>query len=86
MKILQQILFAALIIIGFSLTASAQRPNEGKKERPPKEPVEIKPSENKRPKNNENNNNNNNNRGNENRPKKPQAYFLTSDNRIVVTS
>jgi hypothetical protein len=55
MKHLRQILFTAVVVIGFSLTASAQD-NREKKEKPPKENAEIKP-EDKKPKNNENNNN-----------------------------
>lgn len=83
MKFLQQILLAAIVVIGFSLTASAQRPEEKKK--PPKENAEIKPQENKKPpKNNENRNNEN--RNEENKGKKPQTYFLLSENRIVVSS
>jgi len=82
MKLLQQILFAAIFAVCLTLTVSAQRNQEEKKEKPPKERVEIKP-EQKPPRNNENNNNN---RGNENRPKKPQAYFLISQNRIEITS
>lgn len=81
MKFLQQILFAAILAVGLTLTVSAQREQEGKKEKPPKNNAEIKPEEKKPPRNNENNN-----RGNENRPKKPQAYFLISLNRIEITS
>ena len=82
MKLLHQILFATLFVIGFSLTASAQD-NREKKEKPPKERVEIKP-EDKKPKNNENQNNNNQN--NNNNGKKPQIFFLISENQIVITS
>ena len=80
MRLLRQILFAAIIVTGFSLTASAQDSRE-KKEKPPKERVEIKP-EDKKPKNNENRDNNQNN----NKGKKPQAFFLVSENRIEIAS
>ena len=80
MKILKQLLFTSAIVIGFSLTASAQNTNEEKK-KPPKENAEIKP-EDKKPKNNENNNNNNNN----NKGKKPQKFSLISENRVEITS
>jgi hypothetical protein len=83
MRFLRQILFTAIVLIGFSLTASAQQPREERK-KPPKENAEIKPEENKKPKNNENRNNGN--RGNENRGKKPQVFFLISQNRVETTS
>jgi hypothetical protein len=82
MKLLHQILFATLLVIGFSLTALAQDNREEKK-KPPKENVEIKP-EDKKPKNNENQNNNNQN--NNNRGRKPPMFFLISENRIEITS
>lgn len=83
MNFLRQILFAAIVVIGFSLTASAQRQPEERK-KPKKENAEIKPEENKKPKNNENRNNEN--RNNENKGKKPQSFFLISENRIEITS
>ncbi len=83
MKLLRHLLFAAIVVIGFSLTASAQQPEEQRK-KPKKENAEIKPEENKKPKNNENNNNEN--RNNENKGKKPQSYFLSSENQIIITS
>jgi hypothetical protein len=81
MRFLQHILFAAILVFGFSLTAPAQRQPEEKK-KPPKNNAEIKPEDKKPPKNNDNQND----RRNENRPKKPQTYFLLSQNRIVVSS
>jgi hypothetical protein len=81
MNFLRQILFAAFMIIGFSLTATAQQPREEKK-KPPKENAEIKPEENKKPKNNENNNRDNR----DNRGKKPQTFFLLSENRIEISA
>jgi len=83
MGFLRQILFTTVLTIGFALTASAQRPNEERR-KPPKENAEIKPEENKKPKNNENRNNGN--RGNENKGKKPQVFFLISENRIEISS
>ena len=73
----------AMVVIGFSLTASAQQPREEKK-KPRKENAEIKPENKKPPKNNENRNNGN--RGNDNRGKKPQTFFLISQNRIEISS
>ena len=83
MKFLQQIFLAALLVIGFSLAASAQQPREERK-KPPKENAEIKPEEKKPPRNNENRGNEN--RGNENRGKKPQTFYLISENQIEITS
>jgi hypothetical protein len=82
MNFLRQILFTAVVVIGFSLTASAQRQPEEKK-KPPKENAEIKPEDKKPPKNNDNPRNNENR---ENKPKKPQAFFLLSENRIEISS
>jgi hypothetical protein len=82
MNFLRQILFTALVVIGFSLTASAQRQPEEKK-KPPKPHAEIKPEEKKPPRNNDNRDNR---RNNENKPKKPQTFFLISENRIEITS
>ena len=84
MNSLKQILLAAIMVIGFSLTASAQRQPEEQRKKPKKENAEIKPEENKKPKNNENRNNER--RNNENRGKKPQSFFLISQNRIEITS
>ena len=71
-----------VIVVGFSLTASAQRqPDEKKK--PPKNHAEIKPEEKKPPRNNDNPRNNEN-KGN--KPKKPQTFFLLSENKIEISS
>ena len=83
MNFLRYILFAVILTVGFALTASAQQPREEKK-KPPKENAEIKPENKKPPKNNENRNNEN--RNNENKGKKPQAFFLLSENQIEITS
>jgi|GEM_PF-5894384 len=79
---LRQILFTAVVVIGFSLTASAQRQPDDKK-KPPKNNAEIKPEDKKPPKNNDNPRNNG---GRETKPKKPQAFFLISENRIEISS
>lgn len=76
MKLLRQMLLATILSIGFALTASAQQQPKEEKKKPPKENAEIKPEEKNKPKNNENNNQNN-------KGKKPQSYFLLSENRIV---
>lgn len=80
MKFLRQILLIGMLVVGFSLTASAQRQPDDKK-KPPKNNAEIKPETKKPPKNNDNRNN----RGNDNRGKKPQAFFLISQNRLEIT-
>jgi Ni/Co efflux regulator RcnB len=84
MKFLRQILLMAMVVIGFSLTASAQRRPDDERKKPPKNNAEIKPEEKKPPRNNDNRNNDN--RNNDNRGKKPQAFFLISENRIEITS
>jgi hypothetical protein len=82
MKLLNQILLILVAVIGFSLTASAQQQPEEKK-RPPKQNVEIKPEEKNKPREEKPKNEN---RNNDNRNKKPQMFFLISENRIEVTS
>ena len=81
MSFLRQILFIALLVIGFSLTASAQRQPEEKK-KPPKNNAEIKPEEKKPPKGNDNPRNNEG----RDKPKKPQSFFLISENKIEISS
>jgi hypothetical protein len=80
MNLLRQILFTLAIVIGFSLTASAQRQPDDKK-KPPKDSAEIKPEDKKPPKNNDNPRNND-----RDKPKKPQTFFLLSENRIEISS
>ena len=82
MNFLRQILLTLAVVIGFSLTASAQRQPEDRK-KPPKDNAEIKPEDKKPPKNNDQPRNND---GRENRPKKPQTFFLLSENRIEISS
>jgi hypothetical protein len=83
MRLLQQILLAAVFAIGLTLTVSAQRQPEDRK-KPPKDNAEIKPEDKKPPKGSDNPRNNDG--GRENRPKKPQAFFLISENRIEISS
>jgi len=80
MNFLRQILFTLFIVIGFSLTASAQRQPDDKK-KPPKDSAEIKPEDKKPPKNNDKPRNND-----RDKPKKPQTFFLLSENRIEIPS
>ena len=82
MKFTRQILLTAFFGAALALTASAQDRREEKK-KPLKENAEIKAEENKKPKNNENRGNEN--RNNENRGRRPQTYFLLSENQIVVS-
>ena len=49
MKVLRQILFATAIVIGFSLSVSAQKGGDDKK-RPPKDPPTIQVPDKKEPK------------------------------------
>lgn len=81
MKLLKQILFTAVVVIGFSLTASAQNKQEEKK-KPPKENAEIEPKEKNKPKEEKPKNENPNN---ENKGKKPQAFFVNNQNRIEIS-
>ncbi len=80
MKLLRQTLLMAFLGLGFALTASAQEQPDKKK--PPKNNAEIKPEDKKPPKNNDNENNDRRN----NDKKKPQIFFLISQNRIEVSS
>ena len=69
-----------LLVAGFSLTAMAQKPDEDKKNRPPKDPPQIvvpdKPKD--RPRDDNNNNTN--------RPKKPQEAILSNETRVLTSS
>ncbi|MCA1623190.1 MAG: hypothetical protein LC778_05215 [Acidobacteria bacterium] len=82
MKIFKQLLFALILVIGISITASAQ---ENQKKTPPKEnppgfkivpkdPKE-KPKEDK-PKDD---------RNKDNKEKKPEMFFLNSTNEIKIS-
>ena len=81
MKILRQILFMALVIIGFSMTAMAQK-NDNKNRPIKPDPPQIVAPDKDRPKDRPKDNNNNNN----NRPKKPQDAVFLSENRAEISS
>ena len=78
MKILQKILFMTLVVVGLSMTAMAQRPDNNQN-RPPKDPPTI-PAPDKKPPDKPKDNNNNNN----NRPKKPQDVIFVSGNKTAI--
>ena len=81
MKILKRILFMTLVVVGFSMTAMAQRPDNNQN-RPPKDPPTIPAPDKKPPERPKDNNNNNNN----NRPKKPQDAIFVSGNKTEIGS
>lgn len=74
MRIIKQFLFTAVMIIGFSMVASAQQDKEKKKETPPKQEVIkiiVKEKDNDKPK--------------ENKEKKPTAYLVGySENKPIL--
>lgn len=73
MKFLRQILLTALLVVGFSLTAAAQRDdnqNRPPKKDPPTIPAPDKDRPKDRPKDDDRNNNN--------RPKKPRDEYFES--------
>jgi len=72
MKFLKKILFMTLLVVGFSMTAMAQRDNN--QNRPPKDPPSIPAPDKKPPDKPRDNNNNNNNNGR----KKPQDAIYVS--------
>lgn len=82
MKILKQLLFITILMVGFSLTASAQKQDGDNKNRPPKDTAEIKPPDKDKP----NDKPKNDNRNNDNRGKKPQAFILNGGNQIEIRS
>lgn len=69
MRVLRQLIFMAIFIIGFSLTAMAQRQDDNKN-RPPKDPPTIPAPDKNRPPDKPRDNNNTN------RPKKPSIIFV----------
>lgn len=76
MKNLKQTLLAIALVVGFSLTASAQNNDQKKpppKEKPPVVPVEPKKPKEDKPKDSD-------------RGKKPQISFYISENRIEIES
>jgi hypothetical protein len=76
MKTLKHLIYFTILMVGFSLTATAQK-NDDQKNRPPKDPPKIdpggKPPKEDRPKND--------NRNNDNRGKKPQGVIYVSGNK-----
>jgi hypothetical protein len=82
MKFLRQILFMAIVVIGFSITAMAQKDDD--KNRPKKDPPVIVAPDKDRPKDRPKDDGRNNN--NNNRPKKPQDIIYFSGNRAEISS
>jgi hypothetical protein len=80
MKILKQILLMAVVVIGFSITAMAQKDDDKNRPKKPDPPVIVAPDKD-RPKDNNNNNDNNNNR-----PKKPQEAIFESKTQTEISS
>lgn len=82
MKIFKQILLMTLLVVGFSMTAMAQR--DDNQNRPKKDPsVEIVPADKDKPKDRPKDDGNNNNN---NRPKKPRDSYLEGENIIEISS
>ena len=81
MKILRQLIFMALVVIGFSMTAMAQRDDDKNRPKKPDPPQIVVPDKD-RPKDRPKNDNNNNN----NRPKKPQDAVSLTGNRTEISS
>lgn len=74
MKEFKKILLGIALIIGFSMTASAQsndNKNRPPKDKPPVVPVEPKKPKDEKPKN-------------DNRGKKPEMSFYISENRVEI--
>ena len=82
MKILKQMLFVAVVVIGFSMTAMAQRQDGDKKPPPPKKDPPQIVSPDKKPKEEKPKNDNRNN----NKGKKPQFLFISSGNQTEISS
>lgn len=79
MKILKQLLFMALVIIGFSMAAMAQNQDDNKN-RPPKDPPKINVPDKDRPKDRPRDD------GNSNRPKKPEEAILEFRKQTQIAS
>jgi hypothetical protein len=75
MKNLKHILLTIALVVGISITASAQ--NNDNKNRPPKEKPPVVPVEPKKPKEDK--------PKNDNKEKKPGIVFYLSENRIEIT-
>lgn len=84
MKFLKQLLLVAIFVVGFSLTAMAQKDDRDNKNRPPKDTAEIKPEDKDKPKD-ENKPKNDNNNNNDSKGKKPQAFFIKNGKRIEIS-
>ena len=69
----------ALVVIGFSMTAMAQR--DDNKNRPPKDPPTIPAPDKNRPKDRPKDDN-----SNTNRPKKPQDAVILTENQTEISS
>lgn len=80
MKILKQLFLAIALVVGISITASAQKPDGKKpppKEQPPVVPVEPKKPKEEKPKDNDKDDK-------DNKGKKPEISFYLSENRIEI--
>ena len=78
MKIFKHLLFISIFVVGFSMTATAQRNDDQK--RPPKDPPKINPEKKDPPKNNPPKNN----PGNDNRGKKPNGIIYIGGNQTEI--
>lgn len=70
MNLLKQLFFIFLMTVAFSLSAMAQKQDDDKKNRPPKDPPVIVAPDKDKPKDRPKDNNNSN------RPKKPSEIFI----------
>lgn len=77
MKTLKQLFFLATIVIGLSMSASAQKDQE--KPKPPKDPPVINPGDKKPPKEKPDDRNNDNRGG-----KKPQIVFIKNGSETTI--
>jgi len=80
MKTLKQILFMTFAVIVFSMTAMAQKQDDDKKNRPPKDPPQIVAPDKDKPKDRPKDDNNSN------RPKKPQEAIFLIGNQTEISS
>jgi hypothetical protein len=80
MKILKQLIFMSLVMIGLSMTAMAQRQDDKKNPPPKQDPPKIVVPDKDRPPDKPKDDNNNSNR-----PKKPQDAIFVSGNQIKIS-
>ena len=73
----------ALVVIGFSITAMAQRQDDDKNRPKKPDPPQIVAPDKDRPKDRPKDDNSNNNN---NRPKKPNEAVFVSDNQTEISS